>query len=212
MLRILLAVLLVIIGVVAGAGVGFVMKPPAEEAADGAHGEAGKDGGAHAEDGHGGDGAKHGGAKADAHGGDHGGGHGGGHGDYDASEDIAYADIERDEEGKPTSEYVELARRFIVPVHETTEKGRLKKSLVAITFTLEVEPGAADLAAKHEPKIRDVLHRTLINFAATGAFDETANPAVTLKELRRELRKAARSVLGYKIRDVLIGELIKQKG
>ncbi|MEO1291229.1 MAG: flagellar basal body-associated FliL family protein [Pseudomonadota bacterium] len=182
MLKLLIPVILALLGVAGGAAVGIVMKPPLETKEGDEKGA--KDKGKDAEE------------------------------DmtyYDPHEDDPFASIERDEEGEPTSEYVEISRRFVVPLIERSASGRLKKSMIAINFTLEMEPGKTGLAVQHEPKIRDVLLRTLISFASTGAFDETANPHSTMKELRRELRKAARGVLGKSVRDVLIGELIKQK-
>jgi flagellar basal body-associated protein FliL len=104
------------------------------------------------------------------------------------------------------SEFVELRRQFIVPVVSQSEVA----SLVVLTLSLETEPGKVEPVLAREPKLRDALLRVLFDHAATGGFfgDFTAEPV--MRDLRRNLRKAARLVAGPAVRDVLVTEIMRQ--
>lgn len=104
------------------------------------------------------------------------------------------------------SEYLPLSRKLIVPF----VRGNGRKAYVAVDVTLEIGPGETEFATAHEPKIIDAFLRTLINFAATGAFEDPSQASFTLDELNEELFKAAKSVLGERVRSVLIANLLTQ--
>lgn len=133
----------------------------------------------------------------------------------DAEKDAAPKDdvaavyaLRTDLEKVDDSVYFELSRKLIVPV--VNETGR--RYFVALELHVEMASGGDELAAAHEPKLRDALLRTVIAFAHTGAFEDEANPKETFEELSLELKRAARRVLGDDVRSVLIGDLIRQGG
>lgn len=185
----LLPIIIIVVGVLAGAGIGFVMKPAEEtEHADDAsaddHGEAEKDDG-------------HGEKKKDDHGkkadkkkkkkDSHGGGHGG------KSDD-------------PSAEYLEFRRQFIVPV--VRENG--VKAMMVLDLSLEMETGTASSAYSYEPKLRAALLETLFALSHTGLFSgEITAPEVT-EVMEERLIVTARSVVGDKARHVLILGVVRQ--
>ncbi len=110
------------------------------------------------------------------------------------------------QEAAADSEYLPLSRKLIVPF----ERRNGRKAYVAVDVTLEMGPGESDFATLHEPKVIDAFLRVLINFAATGAFDDTGQASATLDELNAELLSAAEAVLGSRIRGVLIANILTQ--
>ena len=181
-MKMLLPILLAVIGVAVGGAVGYAFKPAPEPTEE------------HVVDG------EHAGASENGETAGHGQTKANGHGDTNASglsEELSEA---------TDSEYIALSRKLIVPF--TRENG--KKAFVAIDITLEMAPEAGHRATDHEPKILDAFLRTLVSFAATGAFDDHAAASHTLRELNSELLKAARAVLGTSVRAVLISNLLTQ--
>lgn len=187
MMKILIPVVLVLLGVGGGAAVGIVMKKP-PEAAEGEEGY-GENGDMAAKDG------KPSGKPGDDKYGD------GAHDDV-----AAVYELRKGSEKADDSAYFELSRKLIVPV--VNEVG--DRYFVALELHVEMTSGTEELASTHEPKLRDALLRTVIGFAHTGAFDDTANPKETFEELSLELKRSARRVLGDDVRSVLIGDLIRQ--
>lgn len=109
--------------------------------------------------------------------------------------------------GKATdSEYMPLSRKLIVPFRR--QSGR--KAFLALDVSLEVAPGEINHVEAHEPKLVDAFLRTLIAFAATGAFDDDSHAPHTLNELNHELKLAAQAVLGESVREVLIANMLTQ--
>lgn len=162
----LVPIIIVIVGVVAGGAIGFVLKPEPPSAEMDAEAEAA--------------------AKKKA-------------------EEEAAAQRDRSDIAKATdSEYLSLSRKIIVPFRR--DSGR--KAFVAIDINLELAPGESDFAKTHEPKLIDAFLRTIVAFAATGAFDDDENAAHILDELNEELLNAAQIVLGEGVRQVLIANLL----
>lgn len=104
------------------------------------------------------------------------------------------------------SAYYPIAKKLIVPIQRVN--GR--KAFVVLDATLEVEPGKVDHVGVHEPKIVDAFLRVMIAFAATGAFDDHAETAMSLDDLSDALLNSAEAVLGEVVRGVLISNLITQ--
>lgn len=179
----LLPILLAVIGIAVGGAVGYAFKPAPEPTED--HAEGGEKAAAAGE--HGAEAGQGGDKKGAKAAGNHGG----------------FADALSE---ATDSAYVALSRKLIVPF--TRENG--KKAFVAIDLTLEMAPEDSHRATEHEPKILDAFLRTLVSFAATGAFDDHAAASHTLRELNSELLKAARAVLGESVRAVLISNLLTQ--
>lgn len=182
-MKMLLPILLAVIGIAVGGAVGYAFKPAPEPTEE-----------------HAADSAEHG--EKDDHGAEK------GHGD---DKHKGHGDAKGGALGEKLSEatdsaYVALSRKLIVPF--TRENG--KKAFVAIDITLEMAPEDSGRATEHEPKILDAFLRTLVSFAATGAFDDHAAASHTLRELNSELLKAARAVLGESVREVLISNLLTQ--
>jgi len=105
-------------------------------------------------------------------------------------------------------DYVKFSNQFVVPVLEGTRVG----SLVVLSLSLEVEPGAAEQVYAVEPKLRDVFLRILFDHANAGGFAGAFTDVATLDALRRALIEGARSVLGDRVQDVLIVDLVRQDG
>ncbi|MGQ0609661.1 MAG: flagellar basal body-associated FliL family protein [Paracoccaceae bacterium] len=103
-------------------------------------------------------------------------------------------------------EYVKLNNQFIVPV---VEEGRVV-SMVILTLSLEVEPGAREKIYSLEPKLRDVLLQVLFDHANSGGFRGAFTDSANLVLLRDELFEAAVAVTGDISRAVLISDIARQ--
>ena len=112
--------------------------------------------------------------------------------------------------GEPTgaedSEFLTLDRQFIVPVVSNDRVA----SMMVLTLNIEVAPGAVEDVFQQEPKLRDALLRALFEHAYTGGFGGDFTNERVMRELRRNLLIAARSVMGDDARDVLVADIIKQ--
>jgi len=112
-----------------------------------------------------------------------------------------------EEEVEPP-EYAELTNQFIVPVLEDGEVA----SLVVLSLSLEVGAGSTTLVHQQEPKLRDVFLQVLFSHANSGGFRGSFTDSANLVPLRAALLEAARSVMGEEVRDVLIGDIVRQDG
>lgn len=167
----LLPILLVLLGVVAGAGAGMFLHPAAEqsaETADAHDAEAAADG-AHAE-------------APPAEGHDHGASAEGGH------------------------EYVKLNNQFIVPLIENGEMA----AMVLLSLSLEVTAGSKETVFAVEPRLRDTYLRVMFDHANAGGFDGAYTDRSKLDVLRATLAEVTRPLLGERIIDVLIEEIVRQ--
>ena len=108
--------------------------------------------------------------------------------------------------GAEDSEFMTLDRQFIVPV---VSEDRVA-SMMVLTLSIEVAPGAVEDVFQQEPKLRDALLRALFEHAYTGGFGGDFTNERVMRELRRNLLIAARSVMGEDARDVLVADIIKQ--
>lgn len=103
-------------------------------------------------------------------------------------------------------EFVKLSNQFIVPV---VEEGRVV-SMVILTLSLEIEPGAREKIYSLEPKLRDVLLQVLFDHANSGGFRGAFTDSANLVLLRDELFEAAAAVTGDIARAVLISDIARQ--
>ncbi|MCI4666368.1 MAG: flagellar basal body-associated FliL family protein [Neomegalonema sp.] len=183
-MRLILPILLAIIGVAAGGAVGYMYKSSLMKKEAEIAKKLKGDKGEKSKDGHK---DKHGAKDKDAHAADKG-------------KKSKKAKAAKD------SEYVPLGRKLIVPFQRKSGV----KAFVAVDATLEIGPGEKEFVTAHEPKVVDAFIRTLVRFAATGAFEDPSRASETLDELNKELYKAASGVLGERVRGVLIANLLTQ--
>jgi len=165
----LLPVVIAVIGLVLGAGAGYMLKPSAApETGDGhetaaAHGEEGA----------------HSAPASDA-------GHGA-------------------KEGE-SSDYVKLNNQFVVPV---VHNGKVA-ALVVLSLSLEMSSGGSELVYAREPKLRDALLQVMFDHANAGGFDGAFTESGNMTLLRRALLEVCEEVLGQKVRDVLVTDIVRQ--
>ena len=105
-------------------------------------------------------------------------------------------------------EYAKLANPFIIPV---LVQGKVS-ALMVLSLSLEVSLGATPEVDAAEPKLRDVFLQVLFDHANSGGFDGSYTDAANLVGLRAALREAAKTVLGNKLRDVLITDIMRRDG
>lgn len=103
-------------------------------------------------------------------------------------------------------EYVKLDKQFVVPV--VSEAG--VASLMLLAISLEVKPGQEEAIYAKEPKIRDRFLSVLFQHANSGGFDGHFTDRRQLKDVRANLRRAARGLFGETINDVLLTDIIRQ--
>lgn len=113
-----------------------------------------------------------------------------------------------DEEEIEPPEYAELTNQFIIPV---LEDGAVT-SLVVLSLSLEVTSGSTPAVHQHEPKLRDVFLQVLFSHANSGGFHGSFTDSANLVPLRAALLEAARSVMPDEVRDILIGDIVRQDG
>jgi len=105
-----------------------------------------------------------------------------------------------------TVEYVKLDRQFVIPVL-SPERVR---ALVVISLSLETDPGASNLIYAQEPKLRDAFLQVLFRHANTGGFDGAITTGQKMVDLRDALRRASQDVLSELSRDVLVIDIVRQ--
>jgi flagellar protein FliL len=120
-------------------------------------------------------------------------------------------DLEALAEPAPTppaepAEYVKLDRPFVVPVMQDERI----VALVVATLSIETPPGtAADVTAR-EPRLRDSLLRAMFDHAYAGGFTGDFTADYVMRDLRKGLLVAARTVVGPQVRDVLVVDIMRQ--
>jgi hypothetical protein len=106
----------------------------------------------------------------------------------------------------PGQEYVRLNNQFIVPV---VEGGRVV-ALVVLSLSLEVTSGSRETVFSREPKLRDAFLQVLFDHANIGGFSGNFTSSSNMRVLRTGLRESAQAVLGERIIDVLIIDIVRQ--
>ena len=110
------------------------------------------------------------------------------------------------DDGDADTEFLPLERQFIVPV---VSEDRVS-SMMVLSLGLEVTIGNVETVFQKEPKLRDALLRALFEHAYTGGFTGDFTAEHVMRELRRNLLKAARGVAGEYVVDVLVSDIIRQ--
>ncbi len=104
-------------------------------------------------------------------------------------------------------EFVKFSRQFILPVVESSKI----KSLIVADIQLEVTSGSTAYTFARAPKLRAAFLQVLYRHAHTGSLKQTLLTDRTLRELRDDLLKTAKGILGDRVRDVLITDLLRQE-
>ncbi len=183
-MRKLLPVLIALVGLLGGAGAGYVLRPTPEAGMEGDPAKAGEDAPQDAAaDSHDAAPVK---AEADAH------------AATSAGEDHAADDTLPD--------YVKLSNQFVVPV---VEEGRVA-AMVILSLTLEVPLGGSEAVYAREPKLRDAFLQVLFDHANAGGFRGAFTDGANLVVLRSALREVAQKIMGGAVSDVLIADIVRQ--
>lgn len=103
-------------------------------------------------------------------------------------------------------EFAKLQNQFVVPVME----GGKISAMVILSFSLEVETGTSVEVYAVEPKLRDMFLQVLFDHANAGGFAGVYTDGANLVILREALLESAKSILGEKVQDVLITDLVRQ--
>ena len=104
------------------------------------------------------------------------------------------------------AEYVKLSNQFVVPV---VERGEIS-SLVILSLSLEIDPGASEAVYAREPRLRDAFLQVLFQHANSGGFHGAFTADMPMTALRTALRETAQKIVGPQVRDTLIIDLVRQ--
>jgi hypothetical protein len=105
-------------------------------------------------------------------------------------------------------DYAKLANQFIIPV---LAQGKVS-ALMVLSLSLEVRAGTTAQVNAAEPKLRDAFLQVMFDHANSGGFSGSYTDAATLIPLRTALLEVAKSVLGDKVSDVLITDILRRDG
>lgn len=103
-------------------------------------------------------------------------------------------------------EFVKLNNQFVVPVVKDTRVS----ALVVMSLNLEVPAGESAGIYTLEPKLRDRFLQVLFDHANSGGFDGAFTAGPRMNALRIALLETAREILGRKVHDVLITDIMRQ--
>lgn len=103
-------------------------------------------------------------------------------------------------------EFARLSNQFIIPVLDDG----LVAALVVMSLNLEVTAGSQSIVFAAEPKLRDRFLQVMFDHANTGGFSGNFTTGRNMRILRDDLLRAAKSVSGERVTDVLIIDLVRQ--
>ncbi len=103
-------------------------------------------------------------------------------------------------------EYAKLSNQFIVPV---MQKGKVS-AMVILSLSLQVTTGSSPDVYSAEPKLRDKFLQVMFDHANSGGFDGAYTDGSNLVLLRNALLESAKTVLGDKVSDILITDIVRQ--
>lgn len=118
----------------------------------------------------------------------------------------AKADEAEDDDAAPM-EYLKLSNQFIVPL---VKDGNVH-SLVLLSLSVEIMPETRDAVFQREPKLRDVFLQVLFDHANSGGFDGNFTSGLKMSSLRTSLMEVAQQVIGDRITDILVTDIIRQE-
>lgn len=182
----ILPILLAIIGLGAGVGAGFVLRPDSTAIPEAVSTESSGHGDAEAES------SGHGEAATESS------GHGastaaessGGHGESSGGE----------------SNFVKMANQMVIPVVHDEKV----VALVVVSLSIEVTPGYTTDVYQLEPRLRNTFLQVLFDHSNSGGFDGAFTSGPKMKALHDALFEAAHVELGDKLKDVLITDIARQ--
>ena len=134
-----------------------------------------------------------------------------GHGEKQHWESVGKAQVGcilRAGDAGAVKDYAKLANQFIIPV---LVNGNVS-ALMVLSLSLEVTAGATADVDAAEPKLRDAFLQVLFDHANSGGFDGSYTDAANLVGLRAALLEAAKPVLGNRVSDVLITDILRRDG
>ncbi len=102
--------------------------------------------------------------------------------------------------------YARLNNQFVVPI--VTEER--VEAIMALTLTIEVEEGDQTIIFSAEPKLRDEFLQVMFDHANIGGFSGNFTTGLNMRNLRSQLNKAAKSIVGDAAIDVLILDIVRQ--
>lgn len=103
-------------------------------------------------------------------------------------------------------EYAKLSNQFIVPV---MQKGKVS-AMVILSLSLQVTKGMSPDVYNAEPKLRDAFLQVMFDHANSGGFSGAYTDGSNMVLLRAALLEAAKSIMGEKVSDVLITDIVRQ--
>lgn len=103
-------------------------------------------------------------------------------------------------------DYVKFSNQFVVPLLE----GGHVNSMVILSISLEVTPGASEDVYAREPKLRDAFLQVMFDHANAGGFRGDFTESAPLGALRQSLLEAAQAILGDMVTNVLISDIVRQ--
>jgi hypothetical protein len=109
-------------------------------------------------------------------------------------------------EGSGGPEYAKLANQFVVPLINGGRVG----SMVILSLSLEVQAGQTSDVFSKEPKLRDSFLQVMFDHANAGGFDGPFTDSANMIALRKALLEAAQQIMGDKVLDVLITDIVRQ--
>ncbi len=122
---------------------------------------------------------------------------------YDHASESA---IKPEDDAHTLKDYAKLANPFIVPI---MAQGKVS-ALMVLSLSLEVRAGMTSDVDTAEPKLRDAFLQVMFDHASAGGFSGSYTDATNLIPLRTALLEAAKSVLGDKVTDVLITDILRR--
>ena len=102
--------------------------------------------------------------------------------------------------------YVGMEKPFFAPIVTGNNSG----ALVRIDIHLEIPGSLEEAARRHEPKLRDAFLKAVLNFSEDGGFGRV-HSGEGFEALRDDFLVNARKVLGPKVKNVLIGEILTRE-
>lgn len=103
--------------------------------------------------------------------------------------------------------FIAVGRQLIIPI----VRGQSTRALILFELAINVPAGMTEATHAMLPRLRDAFLRELFAMSYTGAFDETYTDARVIDEMRRNLRSAARQILGDEVAEVLVLDVMRQE-